>query len=307
MHSHYLTHCKLAVLLFFSLSLSACSTGRIEQSRLLPGETSDEIRMVRNLPRTTVRCHAAIAPLADNSVNRRNTLFVHPGLLLFGLHWDRSLAVEAGTILTEYRFAGKMLELPDRDLTPIYQHAITGPGTEFIGIHYSMGGRPDILRGSLDAIKQAAQFRGVPLHYHALLFDPFSISDIGTLIDVNESELGYVFVLLSSEYSFLRPDIRSLPRSFIESEKVFFIYAEDFGESWGHFGMLNAFRGQHFKDSEHSGGEKMRTLFQGMLALALNGQHAPALQDKQACESSPDYAEIRDMTSSSQSGTRGKP
>lgn len=214
-------------------------------------------------------CGTAVPPLPEASVNRQNTIFVHPGLLSSGLDWDSSLAVDAGARLIAEGFGRQLAVLQERDAEPIYRHAVGDPGTQFVGIHYSMGGRPDILRNSLDSIKRASEARGVALRYHALLFDPFGISDIGAWINIDEPELGYVFILLSSENSFLRPGIQGLPHAFARSRKVVFVYSESFGEDWGHFGMLTAYRNRDLDGHEQE--QKVKALFEGMLALALRG------------------------------------
>ena len=290
----YLNRFKIFALIVSLVALSACSVGRPGKYRLIPGENNESIKIAQKLPSTKATCLTTIpiSSLPHDAVNRKNTLFIHPGLLLFGLNWDRSLAVEAGSILAEQRFAGKVREIGNRDTTTIYDHAINDPGTDFIGLHYSMGGRPDIIRGSLDAIKNAAKFRGIPLRYHAILFDPFLIADVGALIDINEPELGYIFILLSSEYSFLRPRVVDISKSFLNSGKLIFVLSEDYDENWGHFGMLSAFREQHFNDPEHSGGKKMRALFQGMLAMALNGNGSFPVQPAQPCSALPEPAPL---------------
>lgn len=283
MKQRHLVIRNLNLSLAFICVLSSCSAGRIEQPRLIPTENFDGIRVVQTLNNSPSTCFPKITASERRSINHENTVFVHPGLLLLGFNWDQSLAVEAGNILAEQKMTGRMLELRDRDPLPIYHHALYDPGTEFIGIHYSMGGRPDILRGSLDAIKKASRERQIPLRYHAILFDPFGISEIRDHLDINEPELGYVFILLSAEYSFLRPGIHDLTKAFADSGKLIFVFAEDFKESWNHFGMLHAFREYFLNNPDHDGGKKMDLLFKTMVAMALGDSTAQQTASAGTC------------------------
>jgi hypothetical protein len=270
-----------ASILAFCALISGCSSGRIEQSRLIPGNEVEEIRVSRHIQ--NIPCLEPSPNIPEITDDRKNTVFIHPGLLLLGLNWDHSLAVEAGDILKSEQLAGRIIELRDREVAPIFEYASTDPGTQFIGIHYSMGGRPDLIGASLEAIKNAAHIRDTPLRYHAILVDPFSISDIENHVDINRPEMGYLFILLSSEFSFLRPSIREFPPAFLKSGKVFFVNAEDFGENWGHFGMLYDLREQHFYDPKHVGGRKMRALFQTMIAMAFSKQEVFSPDIKLVC------------------------
>jgi hypothetical protein len=281
-----------ASILAFCALLSGCSSGRIEQSRLIQGNEVEEIHVSRHIQ--NIPCLEPTPNIPEITDDRRNTVFIHPGLLLLGLNWDHSLAVEAGDILKSERLSGRIIELRDREVAPIFEHASTDPGTQFIGIHYSMGGRPDLIGASLEAIKKAALIRGTPLRYHAILVDPFSISDIENHVDINRPEMGYLFILLSSEFSFLRPSIRDFPPSFLKSGKVFFINAEDFGESWGHFGMLYDLREQHFNNPQHIGGRKMRALFQAMVAMAFNKHDVFSPEPKLVCNGQIPIAQFND-------------
>ena len=283
MKQRHLAIRNLHLSLTFVAILSGCSAGRIEQPRLIPTDNFDGIRVVQSLNSSPSACFPKNPPSEKQSINHENTVFVHPGLLLLGFNWDQSLAVEAGNILAVQKITGRVLELRDRDPLPIYHHALNDPGTEFIGIHYSMGGRPDILRGSLDAIKKASRDRKIPLRYHAILFDPFGISDMRDHLDIDEPELGYVFILLSAEYSFLRPGIRDLPKSFADSGKLIFVFAEDFKENWNHFGMLHAFREYFLNNPEHDGGKKMDLLFKTMVEMALSDRTAQQNASATSC------------------------
>lgn len=278
---HRLLQLKLAVSFFICLLFQACTSGKVSSPHFIYNSDADRMEIAIGTEKSAATCNNEFPDPPNDSLNRKNTLFVHPGLLLSGLDWDQGLAAEAGKILVKQHFARSTVILSDRKTGPIFDHAIKDPGTEFVGIHYSMGGQSDILRGSLDATKQASRKRGVPLHYHALLFDPFSISDIADKININEPELGYLFFLISSENSFLRPNVIDLPKSFINSEKVIFIYAEDFHENWNHFGMLTAFSNQNSGIRDNEDGRKMNALFRQIFAMALGYQQTPSW--KQGC------------------------
>lgn len=104
----------------------------------------------------------------------------------------------------------------------------------------------------------------------------------------------YVFILVSSEHSFLRPNVATLPTAFIDSGKVFFVYAEDFHEKWNHFGMLTAFRDQDSDTAEHGDHKKMDALFHGMFAIALGGKSNPFWN--QACSPGSRQSQLRSTT-----------
>ena len=184
--------------------------------------------------------------------NRQNTVFVHPGLLLLNMDWDHSLAMEAGKFLQRQGLAAEPLEIRDREAKSMLPSLRSAPGTQFIGIHYSMGGKPEVLRHSYDVVRSAGQALRKPLRYHAIMIDPYGIASADELIDFNRPEVGYVFILVSSEYSFLRPSVAKFPAAALASGKIHFIFAEDLGETWGHFDMLTALRDSQFSEDQSS-------------------------------------------------------
>lgn len=169
-----------------------------------------------------------------------NTVFVHPGLLLLNLNWDQSLAVDSAKILIKHGYAKDFMELRDRDASKTGKRMLKDPGKRFIGLHYSMGGRPQLLSATLTSIVQARHESGKDLVYYPVLVDPFEIEQVNTLIDFDAPQLGQVFIVLSGNYSFLRPYIMGIRKDILNHPKVHLIYAEDVGENWGHFSALGS-------------------------------------------------------------------
>lgn len=255
-------YCRRLLPLAAVLILNACSFGRANQAGLHADTASLTAQVSAN-------CSADAAAL---DLNRRNTLFAHPGLMSVNLHWDKGMTVNSAELLQRHGWAGRTLEIRDRDGDEIYQRALADPGDQFVGLHYSMGGHPNVLRESLQAVQKAGARRNQPLRYHAILVDPFAISEIGHYVDIDQPELGYLFILLSSDFSFLRPSVADIPQAFIDSGKVYFVYSEDFDENWGHFDMLSTLL-ESGKNTDHSS-RKLSQLFDTMMRLSL-GSHAP--------------------------------
>lgn len=172
-------------------------------------------------------------------------------------------------------FGAAILELRTRSAIPIRDRAMKDPGTQFVGIHYSMGGHPELLGESVKAIKVASSARGQPLRYHAILVDPFGITDIEAHVDLQDPAVGNIFILLSAENSFLRPGIREFPNKAVASGKVHFIYAEDFGESWDHFGILTSLKESRANQTKTSDSVKALKLFQRLMTIALSEATIP--------------------------------
>lgn len=254
-----------ALLIFCSLvMISGCSSGRLSNKILMPEIASANTQTHLNLP-ILLGCSEGM--LSKESPNRLNTLFVHPGLLLFNLDWDRSLAMEAGEFLRDRTYAGRIVEVRDRSAGPVLRHMLEDPGTQFVGIHYSTGGNPHYLRSSIEATREAGLTRQTPLRYHAIMIDPSGIDEVETVVDIEAPEIGYLFIILSSERSLLRPGISGLSQKLLDSGKVYVMHAEDFGEDWDHFGMLEALRA--FKQGSDSGGRKVEILLEYLVTVAL--------------------------------------
>lgn len=247
-----------------ALVSAGCTSGRVAGKVATGDSPTGGAQLVGNLP-ALVRCAGRALP-AD-SPNRSNSLFVHPGLLLSNLDWDRSLAMEAGDFLRDKAYAGRVVEVRDRSAAPVLDHMTKDPGTQFVGIHYSMGGNPHYLRSSIEATREASRIRQTQLRYHAVMIDPSGIGEVENVLDVEAPEVGYLFVILSSERSMLRPGITGFSQRLLDSGKVHVMYAEDFGEDWNHFGMLEALR--TFKQDGNAGGRKVEALLEYLVSLAL--------------------------------------
>lgn len=247
------------------LACAGCSSGRLTNQITTP-ETNNQKETQHKVDLINL-ASCAKDTLAINSINRNNSLFVHPGLLLSNLDWDRSLAMEAGDFLRDKSYSTRIIEVRDRSANTVRQKMLEDPGVEFVGIHYSMGGNPHYLRASIEATREAGIIRGTQLRYHAIMIDPSGIGDIESILDVETPEIGYIFVILSSERSMLRPSVQGFSQKLLDSGKVYVMHAEDFGEDWNHFGMLEALR--TFKNGETSSGRKVEALLEYMVAVAL--------------------------------------
>jgi len=140
--------------------------------------------------------------------------------------------------LRDEGYASDVVIVEGRDPQRLYERMLSDPGTQFVGLHYSMGGHADLLAKSYDVTRRASIERGVPLRYHAVLIDPFGIADLGARVDLARPEVGQVLFILSSDNSLLRGRVNGLFDSLGQSSKVNFVYAEDVGEKWGHFSIL---------------------------------------------------------------------
>lgn len=94
------------------------------------------------------------------------------------------------------------------------------------------------------SVAQARRASAKDLVYYPVLVDPFDIEQFNTLLDLDVAHLGQVFIVLSAEYSLLRPNVSGLREEILGSPKVHLIYAEDFGETWGHFDELASVVGE---------------------------------------------------------------
>lgn len=230
---------KIPAYLLILILLNGCSAGRYYKK-----EEQNE----RSYPRIGQNTHVLIrdiataceAPNAESGERKANTVFVHPGLLLLNLDWDQSLAVESAKILVKHGYAKSFLQLRDRDATRVGEQMLKDPGTRFMGLHYSMGGQPELLASTLASVAQARKESGKDFVYYPVLVDPFGIKKINTLLDLNAEHLGQMFIVLSKENSFLRPDISGIRDDILRHPKVHLIYAEDIGEVWGHFDALGS-------------------------------------------------------------------
>lgn len=226
-----------AYLLLLILLLNGCSAGRYykpqEQNEILQSQIKREAtELIHDLASS---CSTSF-PKPEGY--ETNTVFVHPGLLMLNLDWDQSLAVESAKVLIKNGYAKDFLQLRDRNSTRIGERMLKDPGTHFIGLHYSMGGQPQLLADSLSSVAQARRESGKDIVYSPVLVDPFGIEDINTLLDLDAEHLGQIFIILSEENALFRPSIKGIRGSVLHHPKVHIIYAEDIGENWNHFDAL---------------------------------------------------------------------
>ena len=232
-------HLKIPVCLLLVILLTGCSAGRYYKPQqnnevFYPGIEQNDVTLIHEI---TTSCETP-----DSSLDQRNinTVFVHPGLLWFDFNCKQSMAVESARILIKNGYAKDFQEQCDRNPTRIGEQMQKDPGTRFIGLHYSLGGKPQLIATTLTTVANARQESGKDLLYYPVLVDPFEIEQVNTLLDLNSASLGQMFIVLSAEYSLLRPDIQGIREDILSSPKVHLIYAEDFGENWGHFDELES-------------------------------------------------------------------
>ncbi|MCP4337584.1 MAG: hypothetical protein GY799_01555 [Desulfobulbaceae bacterium] len=266
---------KITACLLLLILLNGCSGGRYYK---LQGPNEGFFPHIN--PKDATLIHDIATSCETPKLNLEkcndNTVFVHPGLLLLNLNWDQSLAVDSAKILITHGYAKDFLQLRDRDASKTGERMLKDPGERFIGLHYSMGGQPQLLSATLTSIAQARQESGKDLVYYPVLVDPFEIEQVNTLIDFDAPQLGQVFIVLSGNYSFLRPYIMGIRKDILNHPKVHLIYAEDVGENWGHFSALGSvvsddtpsrFRDIFFLIAETVVHGYSSTEFEGRLAL----------------------------------------
>ncbi len=226
---------KITFLLLLIL-LNGCSAGRYYKTQ----DQDGHFQHIGGEDATLLNAIATSCEIPHSEMEKRNanTVFVHPGLLLLNLNWDQSLAVDSARLLIKHGYAKDFLELRDRDATRIGERMQKDPGTRFIGLHYSMGGQPQLLAATLASVEQARRESGKDLVYYPILVDPFDIEQVNTLLDLHAPNLGQIFIILSGEFSLFRPDIKGIREDILSNPKVHLIYAEDIGENWGHFSAL---------------------------------------------------------------------
>lgn len=213
--------CVAMAMLF--VTISGCSSGRA-----VTGKTAA----------ATEHRYCPLPDLTAPDIERKNSVFVHPGMVWISDSWESGPIVVTANALRKKGYADTVVVVADRNPELIYEQMLQDPGTQFVGLHYSLGGKADILEGSYDATRRASQKRGVQLRYHAVLIDPYGISSLGNGFDISRPEVGQLLFILSSDNSMLRGRASSLPENIVNSPYVNFVHAEDVGEAWGHFSIL---------------------------------------------------------------------
>jgi len=169
----------------------------------------------------------------------RLSLFSHPGLI-FGIDWGGSRAYDAGLELIKAGYYKNIIIIRSRKGSPIYHQMMTDGNTSYLGIHYSLGGAPEVLKEAVKATEKASYKLNKNLVYNAILVDPYGYSNLLDYIDIDSQSVGTIFVIVSSDYSFLRPSMENIPTSLLNHKKIHYIYPDEFGLTWDHFGFLSA-------------------------------------------------------------------
>ena len=237
----------LAVILFtiiFSLFLFSCSVGRYhseESLEFISLEQEPDIRerILQTLEQKNIE--HCLNPGSNKLEQQENTVFVHPGWI-FILNWGGDRAKDAGLLLVRDGFAGSILEVRSRKADEIYERMISEAGTHYLGVHYSMGGSPWVLKEVLDATEGASNSLNKHIVYSPILVEPFQFSSLAESIDLDNPHLGDMIIVVSDNFSFLRPNIKGASEETLEHAKLHFMYAEDFGLNWGHFSFLSDLR-----------------------------------------------------------------
>lgn len=269
-------------LLFLSALLASCSSGRhSSQERIQDVQADTELSSVTVAailqPHDSSDCDRDAAELAPND---RNTVFVHPGLLLFGLDWGGHRAVDTGLLLVREGYGGNILEVRSRQAGPVYQRMLEDVGTRFLGIHYSMGGEPRILANALQASAQASKARQQTLIYNPFLVEPFGFASLYEQVDLDSPHLGQTVVLVSSDNATFRPDIEAAPSQVLNHPKLHIIYPSDYGLQWDHFSVLSDLR--ESADSSEPKHRRAYELFQVLAESMLIGLESRQLDSRLA-------------------------
>lgn len=226
--------------IFLPIFLVACSTGRFyKDDEKNSAQLSPKTREVTEiLSKADLACVSTSQTMAEK--NKQNTVIVHPGLLLFNINWDQSLAVESAKLLIKNGFARDFIELRDRENIDISELLKREPGNRFIGLQYSMGGQPRLIAATLANFRQASHSGSTQYFYYPILVDPFDIGNLDNFLSLDSTELGQMFIVVSQEKALLRPSMGAIPNNVLNHNKLHLLYAEDFGENWGHFDALSA-------------------------------------------------------------------
>jgi hypothetical protein len=178
---------------------------------------------------------------AKQSKGTVKTLFIHPGLMLL-IDWGGDRALDVGQYWVEQGLVPRLFELRSREQAPMVERMLEDGGGEFVGLHYSMGGSPSVLKKALNAAELVTQKTGVMSQYTAVMVDPFGLQVMEQRIDLDSPYLREVYIVLSGQFSSLRPDPSALSEDFKQHPKVHMLYAEEFGVDWNHFSFLSDVR-----------------------------------------------------------------
>lgn len=235
---------RLLYIIIFTVFLHGCTSGRH-----YPTPSSENISLgqepsVREKIEHTIiykSVQQCLAPELNINEHLQNTIFIHPGWM-FIIDWGGGLARDAGLLLVRDGFAGSILEVRSRESEEIYDRMLDDSGSRYLGLHYSMGGSPKVLQTALKATENASKELNKQIIYSPILIEPFNFSSIAKIVELGNPHLGNIIVVVSDDYSFLRPNIGGKSSKALEHPKLNFIYAEDFGLNWGHFSFLSDIR-----------------------------------------------------------------
>jgi len=234
------------------LFVTGCSTGRV----------------YRRDPYPAAAPACDLPELAADDVDRSNTVFVQPGMVLLSQRWDSSPAVETADRLVRDGYGRARAIVRDRDVEVIYEHMMADPGTQFLGIHYSYGGNAQLLAATFEATRRASAARGQQLRYHAIVADPYELEGLEDLVDLQAPEVGQLTFLYSKEGAVLRGSVAALSPAVLASPKVNVVYAEDMQTHWAHFRILPSWAPAVDARSVAEG-EKTMALIRRLAAISL--------------------------------------
>jgi hypothetical protein len=187
---------------------------------------------------------------SNTSLDKLNTIFIHPGILLPLIDTDGRRAAETGELLVAEGYGKAIREVRSRSAEPMRQQMTSDPGANFLGIHYSVGGSPNMLSKALSATEQASHERGQVLTYAPLLVEPYEFKNILRFVDLDSPYLGQIIVMVSSDNSLYRPNITAAPPEVTSHPKLHFVYPEDYGLQWDHFSILTDMRQSQDREKE---------------------------------------------------------
>lgn len=236
--------------------LTGCSTGSHTSFHIEKNEGGTLTNNTCN-PKNAKVLSTILTRKIDGVAKNESTLFIHPGLI-FGIDWGGSRASDAGSKLISDGYYENILEVRSRNASPMYEQMIKDNAASYLGLHYSVGASPAVVSEALKASKDASIQQGKPTVYNAILIEPFGFTEFSNYIDPDSPYLGTVFIIASSNYSFLRPKIKSASSKIINHEKFHYIFPEEFGLSWDHFGFLSAVRDE---GSDVQQGNKVKGIF----------------------------------------------
>jgi len=105
--------------------------------------------------------HCPLPGLTSPELERRNAVFVHPGMVWVSDSWDQGAIVTTAQALKEKGLAGSVVAVTGRNPQHVYDQMLRDPGTQFVGLHYSLGGKADLLERSYEATRRASSENSV--------------------------------------------------------------------------------------------------------------------------------------------------